>query len=230
MLEPVCLTEIDFDIDIADLLKRLRIDTRPEYAERCTKLARQAIEIARPKAAYGLAQVDSRHDDGVVVDGVRLTSRVLGVNLKDLDRVFPCVMTCGTELEAWSRSISDMLERYWADAIMEDALRTSLNTVTRELAQRYQLGHTAMMNPGSLADWPLEQQRPLFDILGDAATRIGVTLTDSFLMVPVKSASGLFFETQATYENCQLCPRQTCPNRRAPYDAGLYDRRYMAAH
>jgi len=55
-----------------------------------------------------------------------------------------------------------------------------------------------------------------------------VTLTDSFIMVPLKSASGLLFPTESTYENCQLCPREACPNRRMPYDPMLYESRYAA--
>ena len=81
------------------------------------------------------------------------------------------------------------------------------------------------MNPGSLPDWPISQQRPLFDLVGKAA-EIGVHLTDSYLMRPLKSVSGILFATDVTYENCQLCPVERCPNRRAPYDPTLFDRKY----
>jgi len=38
------------------------------------------------------------------------------------------------------------------------------------------------MNPGSLEDWPLTEQRVLFALLGDPQAAIGVRLTDSLLM------------------------------------------------
>jgi hypothetical protein len=223
------LTDIPFNLDIPDLLKKLRIDGRPEYAERCVRLAEQPTALARPKAAYRLAYVESKGENTVVVDGVTLTSRVLRVNLGDVHRVFPFLITCGTELEAWSKSIDDMLERFWADTIMEEALRSAFDALTQHLVQRYDLGQTAMMNPGSLTDWPIEEQAGLFRILGGVSEQIGVKLTDSFLMVPTKSVSGLRFPTEATFENCELCPRDLCPNRRAPYDPGLYERRYSPA-
>lgn len=222
------LAKIPFELDLPRLLKKLRIEGRPEYAERCTHLAKQAAAVARPKAAYRLSSIESRGEDSVVVDGVTLTSRVLRVNLGELNRVFPFVATCGVELEAWSKPIDDMLERFWADAIMEEALHAAFGALTADLAQRYDLGRTGMMNPGSLADWPVEQQANLFRILGGASEQIGVTLTESFLMVPIKSVSGLRFPTEAEYENCELCPRDPCPNRRAAYDPGLYERRYSA--
>ena len=228
MIESVCLTDIPFDLDIPALLKTLHIDGRPEYAERCTRLAQQAVAVGHPKALYGLSSVESTGEDSVAVDGIALTSRVLRVNLDKLHRAFPFVITCGVELAEWSRSIGDMLERFWVDAKMEAALRNALDALHRDLAQRYAIGHTGMMNPGSLEDWPVEQQGNLFRILGDAGGQIGVTLTERFIMVPVKSASGLLFQTQAKYENCQMCPRDACPNRRAPYEPELYASRYAA--
>ncbi len=66
----------------------------------------------------------------------------------------------------------------------------------------------------------------LFALLGDVRSAIGVELTDSLLMVPRKSVSGILFVAEETFASCQLCPRQDCPNRRAPYDAGLFERKY----
>lgn len=226
MIETVLLTDIPFAPELPALLKKLRIDQRPEYADRFTRLLQSALPIARPKAGYGVASVGERGHADVQVDGVTLTSRVLRVNVAELRRVFPFVITCGVDMEGWARSITDMVERFWADAIMEESLEFALVKLKDDIARRYGIGHSGMMNPGSLEDWPLEQQRPLFDILGDVSGQIGVRLTDSFIMTPIKSASGLLFETQATYENCQMCPREACPNRRAPYDPGLYERQY----
>lgn len=226
MREMCYLADFPFTLNEPDVLAKLRIAGRAEYAERCTRLIRQALDVGRPRAAYGLAYVDEKADDSVVLDGVRFASRVLRVNLGEVNRVFPFLITCGRELDDWSRSFTDMLERFWADAIMEESLLAALDALKAHLAGRYQVGKTAMMNPGSLTDWPLEQQRPLFDILGEAGERSGVRLTDSFLMAPVKSVSGILFQTETAFENCQLCPRETCPNRRAPYDPSLYDKQY----
>jgi hypothetical protein len=53
-----------------------------------------------------------------------------------------------------------------------------------------------------------------------------VTLTDSFLMVPTKSVSGIVFPTEVSFESCRLCPRSDCPGRRAKYDPNLWEQRY----
>ena len=214
------MTHIPFDLDVPALLKKLRIEGKPGFEARCTRLAREAARLARPKAVYRLASVDSKGGGTVVVDGVTLTSGVLRQNLADVHRVFPFVVTCGTELADWAESIDDMLETFWADVIMEEALDAALDTVAEDMVRRYDLGRTSEMNPGSLTDWPIEQQAQLFSILGDASAQIGVELTETFLMVPIKSISGLRFPSESGFENCQLCPREGCPSRRVPYEGG----------
>ena len=85
------------------------------------------------------------------------------------------------------------------------------------------------MNPGSLEDWPIQQQTQVFELLGDPLRDVGVRLTDSFLMVPIKSVSGIRYPTETSFESCQLCPREKCTGRRAPYDPELWRKRYEPA-
>ena len=75
------------------------------------------------------------------------------------------------------------------------------------------------MNPGSaeVGVWPLAQQRPLFRLLGDPKAAIGVVLTESLLMIPNKSVSGVLFPSRAGWVSCQVCSRSGCVGRRAAY-------------
>ncbi len=188
--------------------------------------SQEAETIARPRALYRVAYVDSRSESGVVVDGVTFDSRVLRVNLEKAQRVFPFLVTCGTELHEWAAAQEDILQRYYADEIAEVALRQALGVLKEHLDERYRLGRTSTMSPGSLPDWPIQAQRPLFALLGDTEETLGVRLTDSLLMIPTKSVSGIRFPTEQTFASCQLCPREGCPSRQAPYDEGLYEKRY----
>ena len=118
------------------------------------------------------------------------------------------------------------MRRFWADALNQAVLHAAARRLQEHLQNRYELGPISMMNPGSLADWPLREQRSLFSLLGDVHAAIGVELTGSLLMVPTKSVSGIFFPAEASFASCQLCPRELCPNRRAVYDPELYERKY----
>ena len=179
-----------------------------------------------PKAVYRECYVDSRTEDTVTVGGIVLKSRVLRVNMEQAHRAFAFLATCGAELEAWARSLDDMLEQYWATVLMEMALYQARQYLNARLGEVLPLDKSVVMNPGSLADWPIQQQRPLFNLIGSASDAIGVRLTESLLMTPAKSVSGIRFPTEAHFESCQLCPREGCPGRRAPYDRELYHRKY----
>ena len=74
------------------------------------------------------------------------------------------------------------------------------------------------MSPGTLEDWPIEEQSPLFSILKGVEEYIGVGLSESFLMIPKKSVSGIYFPTETTFYSCQLCIKERCPGRRAGYN------------
>ncbi len=228
-MESGVLNAIPFQIDLEQLAKQLRIKEGSGHLEKLQKLAEQAQAAGKPKAAYRMAYIEERTDDRVKVNGVVLTSRVLRVNLDKAHRVFPFVATCGRELEDWSQGVTDILEKFWADAIKEMALRQAVKWLNQFLGEHFQPGNLSRMNPGSLPDWPLSEQKPLFLILGEGARDIGVRLTDHCLMLPIKSVSGIWFPTEESFESCKLCPREKCPGRRAAYDRELNGRKYRRA-
>jgi hypothetical protein len=221
------LDAIPFTIDFEQLSKKLRIKDGSAHVGRLQRLVDEVQAIGKPKALYRAAFIASKKEDQVVIDGTVFTSRVLRVNLEKVHRVFPYVTTCGLELEEWSGSFDDLLLKYWADVIKETVLRAALDYLRGHLIENYRLAKVSRMNPGSLPDWPLPEQRSLFALLGNGPDLIGVRLTDSFLMLPIKSVSGIWFPTEESFESCRLCPREICVGRRAPYDRDLYDRKYL---
>lgn len=222
----IVLDSIDFKIDIDKLLKKLHMDRDSDYIDDILRLAQIASEIARPKAMYKEAVIQIKGKDYVVADGVKFTSQIMRVNLDAVDRIFPYVCTCGSELNEWAKSLDDMLEQYWVDKIMELALDRAVEAFESHLEANYKLGTTSNMNPGSLEDWSISQQSELFALLDNPHEKIGVELTDSFLMLPMKSVSGIRFSSDIAFTNCQLCPRERCENRRAAFDEHLYNKRY----
>lgn len=218
--------DLKIDINIGGLLQALRVDEVSADGESVLALIEAAVEIGKPKGMYKQAFIDELGDQHVIIDGIRFDSRVLRVNLDGVHRVFPYIVTAGRELDEWSMTIEGMLEQYWADKIKEAILRSAFRDFTARLVAAYNLRTTAVMNPGSLEDWPIREQVKLFDLLGDPQKAIGVELTESCLMIPTKSLSGIRFATEITFENCQLCSRENCPGRRAPYDPLLYENRY----
>jgi len=224
--EPIVLDHIPFHADRTGLRARLGMTDSDGYSSDLEDLVARAEQVARPRAIFRVSFVDQRSDEEIVIDGVRFASRVLRVNLEPVHRIFPHVVTCGREIQEWGERVSDPLAQFWVDTIKELALRAASEYFLAHVQEEYRIGKSSHMNPGSIPDWPLPQQKPLFQLLGDVEGKIGVTLTESFLMLPTKSVSGILFPTETRFESCQLCPREVCPSRRAVYEPQLFDARY----
>jgi hypothetical protein len=211
---------ISFDADQILIMMRAR-----SGAARFRKTLDELIEIARPiahpKAVYEVGFIDSRDSDNLKINGIGFTSHVMKINLEKVQRVFPFIATCGTELEEVKIPAGDTIRALCWDAVKAHALGVASRYLQDYLKKRFALGELSHMNPGSLTSWPVTQQRELFSLIGDVEKLIGVRLTEGLVIYPIKSVSGIYFSTEIKWENCQLCPVKKCPGRRAPYDSEL---------
>ena len=221
------LNNIKVKLDLPAVLERMRMRNRNESMEKSVQeLIDMALPVARPKAICEVSYVDHKNEDSLDIGGVRFSSRVLRVNLDKAERVFPYVVTCGRELDEIEFSSQEFVKSYYLDQIKETVLTLARRYLGDYLKRKYALGRVSRMAPGagSAEDWPITQQKELFAIFGGrekVEELIGVRLTDSYLMIPIKSVSGIFFPTEISFEACQLCPRERCVGRRAPYDPAL---------
>lgn len=218
------LNDIPFSLDAEQLMQQLRIRPGTGSAEAFTELLATVAHVGRPKAVYEVCFVEEKADESVVLNGVRLTSRALRRNLDPVERVFPYVATCGTEADAITVPDGDVVQDLWLWTMKEALLDAATEHLYEHLAGRYRVTHWATMDPGSGdADlWPIEQQKALFSVLGDVEALIGVRLTESMLMVPTMSVSGIVFPTETEFASCQVCHREDCPRRTAPFDEAVW--------
>ncbi len=226
-MNTVILDEIPFNPATSHVLEELHVKVGSSSEDMVLGMIEKAREIGRPRAMYSLAGIDKITDSGVIIEGVSLKSRIMAVNLESLHRVFPYLTTSGRELYDWTGSQGDMLESYWANEISHLALLAAEDALLDHLKITYGLDRTASMNPGSLIDWDITAQTSLFKLLGDPLAAIGVELTDSMLMLPNQSISGIRFVSEEGFSNCELCPREVCTHRRTPYNPEKLQERFQ---
>ena len=214
------LEHIPVSLDLGKIKRRLHMERGGDWSQLQT-LVEAAQPLISARAVYKACYIQKKLEDAILIDGIRLKSRVLRKNLEDVERVFPYVITIGNKLEAKASSYKDLLEQYYLDTIGNVALVTARRFLEDRFRSRYAHDGMSSMSPGSLKDWPIEEQKLLFSILGDVEASIGVRLKQSFLMIPGKSLSGVYFPTEIPFYSCQLCPRKCCPSRKASYDNTL---------
>jgi len=215
--EPEILNSIPVEIDLEELRQKLHLKPGDQF-ERVLAFIDEARPLIRPQAVYRVSFISEKLSDAVIIDGTTLKSAILRRQIDEVERVFPYVMTIGPRLEQRAAESGDYLEQYYLDTIANVALIGSRRHLEEHIRSRYGLEKISRMGPGSLEAWPISEQRPLFSILGDVASAVGVTLTENFLMIPKKSSSGIYFPTEVPFFSCQLCPREKCPSRKAAYD------------
>ncbi|MGI6174294.1 MAG: vitamin B12 dependent-methionine synthase activation domain-containing protein [Christensenellales bacterium] len=217
---------LPFSLQAEKLLKFLKLEDDPDMEEEFREVFEKCLAIANPKMLWRTEPVKTIDDYTTLVGEYKIHSRILRVNFENVSSCIPYVATCGRELYEYSLSEGDPLTRYWIDAISEEILRKALVGAMERIRALLSDKNLYAMNPGSLSDFSIINQRQLFAMLGTVREDIGVELTESCLMLPAKSVSGLLFHSNEHYVNCALCPREGCTNRRAKFDERLFAQKY----
>ncbi|UQZ89292.1 hypothetical protein C4J81_08825 [Deltaproteobacteria bacterium Smac51] len=210
------IDDVRVEYDLESLGRKLRIRSSARAEALLKKLVEEAEAIARPRAGFKHCAMSFGEGDEVIVDGMTFNSTLLRENFEGLGRVFPFLATEGSELAEWGRAYSGM-DRIFANTIQQEAMRMARSKMESFIMDKFGLPQVSAMNPGSLIIWPITQQVPLFKLLSPLDEKLGVTLLPTFMMKPEQTVSGFFFQTDSKFHNCQLCPREDCPNRQAPY-------------
>ncbi|MBN2178369.1 MAG: vitamin B12 dependent methionine synthase [Deltaproteobacteria bacterium] len=225
-MDTIIIDNIPLTIDEDGFLELLRIRTNSRQADEFVRLLTEARDIAKPKAAFRPSYIENSDKDSLTIEGILFSSRVLSINLEPSHVVFPFLATCGREIEEWARTIQNTLHSFWVDNIQLMAFGCAVSALESHLKRITGTTTFSSMNPGSLEDWPLSEQVPLFELLEDAPQEIGVTLEKNMLLAPLKSATGIQFVSEEGFTNCRLCHREDCAGRREPFQSHLLQEKY----
>lgn len=218
----VVFKDIPAELKIDQVMKQMRLHGDPRrFEEKIRGLLEMVNPIAQPKALYKIGCVENKEPDSLEIDGIKFSGKLLRDNLDQVETVFVCLATCGTEVEAIKIPAGDVMKSYCLDMIKLALVISASTYLQDQLRRKFGLGELSGLHPGELKQFPIEMQRKLFDILGDVEGMIGVRLTENCALVPTKSRSGIFFSKETQFISCRLCLQKRCQARRAAYDPEL---------
>ncbi len=150
-------------------------------------------EKLRPGFVYREAEVELA-PDGVWLSGmdVPLTGNDVRRHLDGCDRVILLAATASAEADKLIRqaSVAGMADALAVDCLCSAAIEQICDLAEEEIFSRINAPYrTWRFSPG-YGDLPLDLQKPLLKVL-NAQRRIGLTVTDSLLMVPSKSVTAI---------------------------------------
>ncbi len=132
--------------------------------------------------------------------------------------VFAC--TAGPALEKWSKELMEQDEfvvGYVADTLASEAVERAMDRIQTSLRKERALERDAITlrySPG-YCGWPVADQHALFSLLPERFC--GIELTQSALMTPIKSISGIIGIGKSVQElqyGCSICELTTCFRRK----------------
>jgi len=189
--------------------------------ERCEELL---VRTARPRAVWKLFAL---LPDGTLA-GTDFTPQGRDVPelLRDCDQVILMAATLGAEAETLLRrsQYRDMGDAVILDAAASAAIENVCDNLCGDLAQSFSPRFlTDRFSPG-YGDFPFAQQRQLFAAL-DVTRQIGVSLSESGLMLPQKSVTALLGVSDRPQprrrRGCAYCPNfENCAFRREDKSCG----------
>ena len=200
-------------ITAADVYEQMGYhDAQPDKAtqQETTTILKEVSQWLRPRFSYFVVNKQPDFEMGNII--------LRQLRGSEAFALFIC--TCGLEFETYQQRLKeqgDMVRVFIADALgsviaakcadqMENALQESIDKLGWK--------HTNRFSPG-YCGWHVSQQQLLFPLF--QGHTCGVKLTDSSLMIPIKSVSGIIGlgeKVRKLEYTCGLCDFKQCYKRK----------------
>ncbi len=233
MIEPVIKIHqnLNFYFDKAKLSQAISQIEGNSRLEKEINWAYDALfRVGKPQALSGLFSVRKIDAEHVKISGgtqkasqITLHTGIKTDLLEAAELVFVTVTTLGPELDDLRKEEQRKgrtLRSYTLDnagVLALHAVGKSLNNLAEQQAGKRGWGLGYRMSPGSLAGWSIQDQTALCNLL--PIENIGVRLTDSSMLTPLKSVAGMVgmgpsFPSSHVKSGCRWCEhKDTCISR-----------------
>jgi hypothetical protein len=195
----------------------------PRVASLIDEYSEQSYQLIEPAYSYVIKRIEGVRRSCVFIEGsIVFESEVIAKLLKPCSKLALLVATIGSRLEDMVGQLSRhkrLLQASVLDAIGSVAVENVADIVQEKIREEAgEQGYviSRRFSPG-YCDWTIRQQTEVFRAVnGNSA---GVKLTESLLMVPQKSISGIIGMGTSqskvdSYNPCRTCNKPNCIGRR----------------
>lgn len=194
------------------------------FGEDLDRLLSDAVLHARIEGGFRVfaSEQVAIEREGFCVDGLEFeTGRIIAGPLRGSETLAIFVATAGAGITAWSRRLmqeQDYLQAYFVDALGSELVEKAADWLEGQIiawaGERGQ-ATTNRYSPG-YCGWSVAEQHNLFSFLPDEFC--GISLTESALMQPEKSVSGVVGiggKSKKRAYGCSICTLENCFRRHA---------------
>ena len=192
------------------------------YSKKIEDLQVTAEKVVTYSLHHRAIKIDSIKSGTVYLQGgPNFKSPMLTKVMKNCEDVICFVATIGSGLEEEVARLTDenrLSSAYILDSMGSTVTEVMVDRFHKSMEKRYKAkgkGVTLRFSPG-YCDWPITEQKKLFRALD--LNRMDIKLTDTCLMRPRKSVSGIFGILSSSnitpYNPCTECKKRDCLTRR----------------
>lgn len=192
-----------------------------DVKEMVADMIRSIGKVCRPSCCYIIKGDIALERIGIVVDGIHFTTgKIIASCMRKAESIAFFIATAGVEFEALQKRLheeGDIWNNFLADAIGSEIAEATVRFVADELDRSVKpngLNISNSYSPG-YCGWTVKEQQKLFSLFPPKPC--GVSLTDSSLMLPIKSVSGIIglgAEVEKEAYSCDICTMKNCYKKR----------------
>lgn len=223
--EEISINADKLEVPVENVLRNLgmQLSDADEYLLDLIEEARETcFSVVRPKACYAFTdRIDLQTErQKAILNNLEFeTGKLVTGFLKRSEKIVVFVCTIGDEVEKMSKQLmanGDALEGYIYDILgseMAECVADELHNYIDEVAKKDGFNVSNRYSPG-YCNWPVSDQHKLFSLLSNTC---GVSLTESSLMLPVKSVSGILGvgrNMKRLKYKCDICKDKNCIMRK----------------
>jgi len=190
--------------------------------------------FCRPKGGYKIVNIETPKLKPVglfIENNFCKTDKIITGHVKKSEKAAVFVCTIGKAMELWSKELfsqGNPMLGYIVDTVASAAVESAADFLHNEIGKTMLdegMKITNRYSPG-YCNWPVSDQHILFSLL--PKNFCGISLTDSALMLPVKSVSGIIGigkDVKRREYICDKCGIKDCTYR--PYFLAVNKRRHI---
>lgn len=175
--------------------------------------------IASPKATYSFFEnplINAKNGTLEIENTIFNTGKIVASSMAKSSFITFFICTIGEGMENFSKKLmgeGSSLEGFITDiiaSVFAEEVANYVHLLVEKTASELNFKITNRYSPG-YCNWPVNEQQKLFALMGNNTS--GVKLTDSSLMVPIKSVSGIIglgTDVKRLAYKCNICADEKC--------------------
>ena len=214
------LSDLTLRYDLEELMHFCHLEYLRDKIKDVEVVFEESYRLIDPRAVYKTVKISEVKGSRLVLEGGSVfESELLAEKFKCTPEIAVYVATIGSALERRVTELGpkELSKSFIMDSVGTYALRQVSDTIQKDF-QPDGVERLSKFSPGDTAYWDIVQQKVLFGVLGaeEVEKATGVRLSQSYVMVPRKSVSGVIGDTEEQFQECQICEKR-CEFRKAPF-------------